>query len=164
VQSSLGQQFLQQQCLQVGPSTSNGVSVSGKAIRADAKSAVLGQELDRASTPVRGSGELADGLKVRRKDVLFGNPRRCSQPAEVDMKKAFAATVEGRKIKDDGIEEGSAQYRILVSKGLKRLKKVIRDVAVLEGKDCVIKKGCWRSNPDGLTISDLTSQVIDELK
>ncbi len=104
------------------------------------------------------------GLKVHKNDVLFGKPKRSSQPAEVDLKVALAATPEGIKIEEEGIEKGSARYRILVIKGIKRVRKAIKDVAVQEGRDCVIKKGCRRTNPGNLTIEDLTDKVVAALK
>ncbi len=104
------------------------------------------------------------GLKVNRKDVLFGNAKRTATPAEVDLKSAFSSTPEGREIEEEDIDPGSARHRILVAKGYKRLHKVVQEVAVKEGRDCVIKAGCTRSNPEGLTIVDITDSVISALE
>lgn len=106
-----------------------------------------------------------DGIKVKdaRKNVLFGNARRSKAPSIVDYKKALSATPEARKIKDEGIDKNSAQYAILLQKAVKRLKKVIRSVAIAEGRDCVVKKGSVRSKGDA-DIADITSQVVSELE
>ncbi|MFQ5506448.1 MAG: hypothetical protein ACE5F1_16890 [Planctomycetota bacterium] len=104
------------------------------------------------------------GLKVAKKSVLFGNARRTTSPAVVDCHKALAATAEAKKIKAEGIRKGSARYSILISKAQKRLKKVIKKVAVAKHRDCVIKKGRILANPDRLDVKDLTKDVIKELE
>ena len=48
-------------------------------------------------------------------------------------------------------------------KARKRLNKVLRRVAIAEERDCVVKKGSIRSNPNGLEVVDLTDTVVETL-
>jgi len=105
-----------------------------------------------------------DGIKVSRKDVLFGNPKLSTKPAELDYTKALQATPEARKIRDEGIEKGSAEYTMLKAKAVERLSKLIKATAVQDGHDCVVKKGSIRSKPDDLDVTDLTDQIVAELE
>ena len=115
--------------------------------------------VDPAPLAVRG-----DGIRVSRNGVLFGSCRRTKSPAEVDLKKAWQATPEARKIDAEGIRRGSAEYGILRNKGIKRIRGVIQSVAVDQNHDCVIKKGALTSNPSGLTITDITDDVVSALE
>ena len=104
------------------------------------------------------------GIKVKsRKAVLFGNAKKSRTPATLDSAKALEATAEVRKIRDENIPKGSAQYSILMHKARRRLSKTLRKVALAEGRDCVVKKGAIRSNPNGLKVVDLTDSVVDAL-
>ena len=104
------------------------------------------------------------GIKVARRDVLFGNPSSCSAPAEVDLAEALRHTPEGRQIEDEGIQKGTARYSILAKRGLARIRQAIRKVAVAKGNDCVVKAGSIVRKPEDMTVSDLTDAVIEELE
>lgn len=107
-------------------------------------------------------GTTLRGLKVKKRDVLWGNAHRSTAPAEVDLAQAIAATREGRRIEDEGIERGSARYDILMAKANARVRTVVRRIAIANSRDCVVKSASYR-NPDGLPVSDLTSKVVDAL-
>lgn len=105
------------------------------------------------------------GIKVKsRKSVLFGNAKKSQTPATIDCARALKSTREVRKINEEGITKGSAQYHILMSGARKRLRKVIRKIALAEQRDCVVKKGAIRSNPHKLKVADLTDAVVEALE
>ncbi len=132
-----------------------------------------GPAMSQASVRNAGMGAAASdtsaldghGIKVRnaRKNVLFGNCKRSKTPSIVDYKKALAATPEARKCREDGIDKNSAEYAILKQKAVKRLKKVLRSIAVEEGRDCVVKKGAIRSK-GGADVVDLTDKIVSALE
>jgi len=129
----------------------------------------LGAAIDLAGPATTSGTSVArlgahDGIRVARNGVLFGNPRRTKSPAELDVKKAWKATPEARKIKADGIRKGSAEYDILKNKAIKRIRKVLKQVAADGNHDCVIKSGSLESNPNGLTVTDITDEVVRELE
>jgi hypothetical protein len=104
------------------------------------------------------------GIKVKRENVLWGSVRKCRSPAEVDMKKALAATPEAKKIKDRGIAKGSAKYLILMAKANKRVRRIVKEVAVNDSRDCVVKKDSIKANPKKLTVVDLTDKVVEAIE
>ena len=106
----------------------------------------------------------SSGLVVNKKNVIWGKHHTSKTPAVIDLERAVAATPEAKKIKDEGIEKGSAQYDILMQRADARVKRHIPRVAVAEGKDCVIKKGCILRNPKKLSIGDITDEVISSIE
>ncbi len=104
------------------------------------------------------------GIRVKARSVIFGNARHCRAPATIDFKKVLDATPEMQQIQEDGIPKGSARYIILVSKAVKRIRKVVAKVAVSQKRDCVVKEGSIRENPHNLEIEDLTDEVIDSIE
>lgn len=135
-----------------------GLGASGSA-SAMAAGSGSGAVHDRAISAQEGGG-----IRARKGDVLFGNPRRSKQPAVVEMDQALAATPEGRRIDDEGIQKGSARYNILMSKAHARVRKAVKVVAVAAGRDCVVKKGAITENPSRLEVADLTSDVVAALQ
>ncbi|MCA8971135.1 MAG: hypothetical protein KDC95_15185 [Planctomycetes bacterium] len=110
------------------------------------------------------AGSLASaGLQVKKSDVLWGNAHRSKDPAEIDVQMAVDATPEGRRIVEEAIEKGSAQYDILMAKAQARVRRVVSQVAIAEGRDCVVRTGSYR-NPDGLNVVDLTDKIVAALE
>ncbi|MCB9890528.1 MAG: hypothetical protein H6832_08270 [Planctomycetes bacterium] len=103
------------------------------------------------------------GLQVKKADVLWGNAHRSKDPAEIDVQMAVDATPEGRRIVEEAIEKGSAQYDILMAKAQARVRRVVSQVAIAEGRDCVVRTGSYR-NPDGLSVVDLTDKIVAALE
>jgi hypothetical protein len=136
------------------------VLLAGTSVRASSP-ATEGSPANSSAVLVRDTA--GDGIKVARKDVLFGNPRSCSAPAEVNMEEALRHTPEGRKIEDEGIRKGTARYSILAKKGFERIRRAIKTVAVAEGRDCVVKMDSIQRKPEGMEVRDLTDAVIEEL-
>jgi Skp family chaperone for outer membrane proteins len=60
------------------------------------------------------------------------------------------------------VKKGSARYALLISEMNSRLKTACVTVAQTESRDCVVRKGDI-SDAGGLTVTDLTSDVIAEL-
>ena len=110
---------------------------------------------------------LSDGasaqIKVKSDAViLFGSTANCSQPATIKFSKVRAKTKEWKKIKSDGISEGSARYKLLIVDMNDRIKKAAAAAAASEKCDVVVRKGDIQDKK-GLTVTDLTKAVIDEL-
>jgi Skp family chaperone for outer membrane proteins len=103
------------------------------------------------------------GIKVTASDkVLFGTADRCLRPVQVDYKKLQHATPELKRIKDEGIEAGSAQHGILIQKMSQRLQRVVKAFAELKGYDCVVIKGAVRSS-NGIEVPEVTDDLLDEM-
>lgn len=103
------------------------------------------------------------GIKVSSADkVLFGSADRCLRPVQVDFKKLQQATPEYKKIQDEGIEAGSAQYGILIQKMSARLQRVAKAFAEAKGYDCVVVKGAVRSS-NGVEVPEVTDDLLDEM-
>jgi len=94
--------------------------------------------------------------------VLFGSTANCSQPSTLNYRKVQGATPEWKTIKSDGVKKGSARYALLISEMNSRIKTACATVAQTESRDCVVRQGDI-SNAGGLTVTDLTSDVIAEL-
>lgn len=95
--------------------------------------------------------------------VLCGSASNCTQPATIDMKKVAKATPEYKTIKSEGVPKGSARYDLLVAQMVKRIKQACSDVAKVEGKDCIVRKGDIEQD-NGLAVSDLTDKVIEKVE
>jgi hypothetical protein len=104
------------------------------------------------------------GIRVKARSVLFGNARHCRAPATIDYKQVLDATPEMQQIQEEEIPKGSARYIILVAKAVKRIRKVVANVAVAEKRDCVVKEGAIRENPKDLEVVDLTDKVIENIE
>jgi hypothetical protein len=110
-----------------------------------------------ASLPAQGVGLKNNAL------VFYGEASNCTQPAVMDFKKVAEATPEHKKIKAESIDKDSAQYKLLASAMLKRIKKACKAVAEELSKDLVVRAGDI-SDQRGLAEADLTEQIVKKLE
>ena len=107
-------------------------------------------------------------IRIDRKGLLYGNPAQSRTPAIVELDKALEASPEGRKIRDERIRQGSARYSILRSAAMRRIRRVVREIAIELKHDCIVKKGSIRSSPvrpanvTQTLVSRLESATVDE--
>ncbi|GEM_PF-5752661 len=114
--------------------------------------------------PAGAAESVTQGLKVKPGGLLFGSTRHCKTPASVDYRRVLAATPEMRKVEEEGIDRSSARYQMLRSKAVRRIRKVVRVVAVELGHDCVVREDKIRSKPEDLILADLTEAVVERLE
>ena len=79
------------------------------------------------------------------------------------MKKLEKKTPEYKTMKSEGVRKGSARYEILVAKMHKRIKRATKAAAEEAGCDCVLRSGDIKDD-NGLAVSDLTEEVIEQLE
>ena len=101
-------------------------------------------------------------IRIDRKGLLYGNPAKSRSPAVLDLDKALAASPEGRRITEQGVQPGSARYSILRSAAMRRIRKVLREVAIELRHDCIVKKGCIRRSP--VRPANVTRPVLAKLE
>lgn len=94
--------------------------------------------------------------------VYFGSEINTTAPASITESKVLEATPEYQRIKREGIKEGSAQYKLLESSARDRIRKAIRDVAIIKQKDLVTRDTDIEDNK-GKTVTDITSDVIESM-
>lgn len=105
----------------------------------------------------------AQGITTTRNaQVLYGSAKNCSQPASIKLEKVRKATKEWKTIKAEGVQKGSARYSLLTAAMNSRIKKACKAAAQSDSRDCVIRKKDIQ-DARGLTVKDLTQEVIDNL-
>eukprot|EP00904_Undaria_pinnatifida_P001905 jgi/Undpi1/11715/HiC_scaffold_37.g14010.m1 len=105
----------------------------------------------------------AQGVELRRgAKPLTGSDANCSAPATITLKKVKAQTSEWKQIRRRGLRPGSSAYNLLYNKMMSRIREAAKAAAIDEGADLVVLKGDI-SDPKGLSVQDLTNEVIDNL-
>ena len=105
----------------------------------------------------------AQGVRLKRSSVvLCGSDSNCSKPATIDFKKVQKQTEQWRQIRSEGVREGTARYQILMNKMVQNIRAACRAAAPDAGVDLVVRKGDIMDKR-GLTVVDLTEEVIDNL-
>ena len=92
--------------------------------------------------------------------VYFGNAGNFHKPAEVDTNRVWAEIPEYKKLLEDELEPGSAQYEVLLEKASRRFTTAVRKAARAGGYDLVARSGSVKNVKD---VPDLTQSVIDRL-
>lgn len=107
---------------------------------------------------------LAQGVEVKdAAAVLYGSASTTTQPAVIDFDEVKKKTPEWKTIRSEGVRPDSARYQLLMSDLDKRLRRLCRQVAQDQGRDCVIRKGDIKQD-NGLTVEDLTDALVQAVE
>lgn len=98
---------------------------------------------------------------VTREGVLTGDPDTCQKPAQVDVKKVWAAIPEVIQIRREN--PGPAARDILVSKATARFQAALQAEMNEGGFDCVVRVGSITGDPP-CEVPDVTQSMIARVK
>jgi hypothetical protein len=106
----------------------------------------------------RSAPEAVSGWQARAEDNIVGlrDPKKLSNPSLVDYPALLAATPEMKRIKREGIDEGSPEGIQLKNRAASKVATACETVMNAEGH-CSVWKSI--SHEDGRTVTDLTTQV-----
>lgn len=97
---------------------------------------------------------------VAPENVYLGNAANFTKPAEVDADAVYAEIAEYKRVRDESIQPGTAEYDLLMSKASRRFYKALRQAQKDGGYDLVARSGSVTS-PDA--VPDVTADVIAAL-
>ncbi len=112
----------------------------------------------RVDPPVEEAEE--EKPSVAPESVYVGNATNFSKPAAVDADSVYAQIPEYKRIVDEGLEAGTPQYDLLLSKASRRFFKALRAAQKDGGYDLVARVGAV-SGVD--SVPDITQDVIAKL-
>lgn len=111
-----------------------------------------------------GIGQKGGGVRLQRgAQPIVGSAAFCTQPATISMSRVEVATPEGREIRRDNVQPGSARYQLLQARMQQRIRRVCQQVARDAGRDLVVRAGDI-ADRRGLQVEDLTADVVQAMR
>jgi len=113
-----------------------------------------------AGSPDAAAGRGGRGVQLRRDaEVFCGSAFNCTRPAVFDYDKVKVGTAEWKTIVRDGVQPGSARYKMLNDQMYSRMRETIRRAAQERGHDLVVRTGDIR-DAQGLEVPDITNALL----
>lgn len=101
-------------------------------------------------------------IRIRTRDVYFGDYRRFRTAGEIDTQKVFEAITHYRQIKDGGVKKRSGRYWILMRKANQVFREALRKVAHDANLDVIAGKRAIES--PAAPPADVTAHVIAAIR